>query len=251
MKPFFLCANWKLNKTCIEISDYLDELLEEEHNENIEVILFPSTPYLGFTEAMLGISEVKVGCQHVSAELEGAYTGETSLRHIEEFCTYALVGHSERRHIYGETDDIISRKMQNFMVHTQITPILCIGEPRAIKDAGDTLPYLKTQLTSALKGYTGDIIIAYEPCWAISDGSSAKRTPTPEEVREAAEFIQETASGLLNSSTPISVLYGGSVNESNAKSFCVLESIDGFLIGGAALDAEHFVGIIDIVESNR
>jgi triosephosphate isomerase len=188
-----------------------------------------------------------LGAQNISEKESGAYTGEISAKMVAEFCTHVILGHSERRTYYQETDSLINQKIK-VAQHFGLVPILCIGEELSQREDGQTATVVSRQIKEGLKNiYLDDpqkIVIAYEPIWAIGSGKIASATETADLI---ASVIRPVLSGIWdeNIAQGIRILYGGSVKPSNARSFFSETEIDGALVGGASLDAETFLGIIE------
>ncbi len=240
-----IAANWKMNKTPRETEEYIKEFIRYvEHPESREILICPPFTSLCVAGELLQGTGVKLGAQNCFYEKKGAYTGEISIPMLKELgCEYVIIGHSERRHIFGETDEIINRKLI-VCLEEGIRPILCVGEKLEDREAGLTFKVVETQIRLALSGiekFTDSIDIAYEPVWAIGTGVPAK----PEDAVEVHKFIRR----LLKEINPehkgkTRILYGGSVKPDNAKDFMRYEEIDGFLVGTASLDPESFAKIV-------
>jgi triosephosphate isomerase (TIM) len=242
-----IAANWKMYKTPAEAKAFVEAFLPlvVEHDRD-EIALFPSPVLLpGVIEAAKG-SNVAVGAQNIYFAEEGAFTGETSVLQLKAAGgTHTLIGHSERRQYFGETDEIVNKKLHTALKHG-IVPIVCIGEVLEEREAGKTAEVLKRQVTGAFAGVTADsaapIVIAYEPVWAIGTG----KTATPEMAAEAHAIIRADVSNLLGAeiATGMRILYGGSVKPENATALISQEEIDGALVGGASLKPESFAAIV-------
>jgi len=245
-----IAANWKMYKTPAEARAFVEAFLPlvEDHTRD-EIALFPSPALLpAVVEAAHG-SNVAVGAQNIHFAEEGAYTGETSARQLTAVGgTHTLIGHSERRQYFGETDEIVNKKLHAAIKHG-IVPVVCVGEVLAEREAGLTEQVLKTQVTGALAGISGlaaqvvsSIVIAYEPVWAIGTG----KTATPEMAADAHRIIRAQVSGLLGAdvAAKMRILYGGSVKPDNATALLTQEEIDGALVGGASLKPESFTAIV-------
>ncbi len=240
-----VAANWKMNKTVSETEDYIVEFLKSvKHPEDREVLICPPFTSLHVAGKLLQGSSVKLGAQNCYYEKKGAFTGEISIPMLRELgCEYVIIGHSERRHIFGESDELINRKLVACL-EEGIRPILCVGEKLEEREAGMTFKVVETQLRLALSGieeYTDSLDIAYEPVWAIGTGVPA----TPEDAVSVHKFIGE----LLDKINPrregkTRVLYGGSVKPDNAGDFMRHSEIEGFLVGGASLNPESFTKIV-------
>ena len=210
-----------------------------------EVMVCPPFVYLWETGRMLKDTDVALGAQSICAEAVGAFTGEVSGAMLRDVgCGYVLVGHSERRQLYGETDALVARKFVAAQAQG-LLPVLCVGETLEERDAGKTLDVNRTQVHGSLPdGATAaNTVIAYEPVWAIGTG----RTATPEQAQEVHAMIRAELVGKLGQEIAdgMRVLYGGSMNPKNAKELLALPDIDGGLIGGASLKAEDFFAVAE------
>lgn len=241
MRGFIAAANWKLNKIPLEAEEFFRgwKSLEGPHRKS-SIIVFPPALCAETVARLAGLSHVQWGGQQASTEKQGAFTGENSVDTLSKMgATYLLVGHSERRHLYNETNLDCAKKV--LLAQTLgLIPMLCLGETLADRKAGKTNAVLGEQLTSGLSVAIKEkpLTIAYEPVWAIGTGVVAE----PDQVREAHAFIREQLIQLrgpeLAESTPI--LYGGSVNAQNCKGLAQIPNVDGFLVGGASLDPVTF-----------
>jgi triosephosphate isomerase len=242
-----IAANWKMYKTPAEAKAFVDAFLPlvAGHTRD-EIALFPSPVLLPTViEAAKG-SNVAVGAQNVHFAEEGAYTGETSIAQlIAVGGTHTLIGHSERRQYFAETDEIVNKKLHAALKHN-IVPVVCIGELLAEREAGRTADVLRTQVTGAFAGITAEmakpIVIAYEPVWAIGTG----KTATPEMAAVAHSTIRAEVAKLLGVgiADAMRILYGGSVKPDNATDLIGQEEIDGALVGGASLKPDSFEKIV-------
>lgn len=232
-----VAANWKMNGALASLRPLLDEILAGLNTE-AEVAICPPAVYLAETAAKLAGSDVALGAQTVSEYEAGAYTGEVSAAMLKDYnCRYVIVGHSERRNLYGESDAVVAAKFQAVRV-AGLTPILCVGETLAEREADATEAVVGRQLEAVLGGGDfGDAVIAYEPVWAIGTG----RTATTEQAEAVHAFIRQHLPIVIQQTTRI--LYGGSVKADNASSLFAMTNIDGGLIGGASLDAQAFLTI--------
>lgn len=242
-----IAANWKMYKTPSEAKAFVTAFLPlvAGHTRD-EIALFPSPVLLPAVVAACNGSKVAVGCQNMHFAEEGAYTGETSVRQlIAVGGTHTLIGHSERRQYFAETDEIVNKKLHTALKHA-IVPIVCIGEVLTEREAGKTEQVLKTQVTGAFAGITPEaaapIVIAYEPVWAIGTG----KTATPEMAADAHRIIRAEVAKLLGPAVAaaLRILYGGSVKPDNATALCGQEEIDGALVGGASLKPDSFTAIV-------
>jgi triosephosphate isomerase (TIM) len=242
-----IAANWKMYKTPAEARAFVEAFLPlvADHTRD-EIALFPSPVLLPtVTEAAKG-SNVAVGAQNIHFAEEGAYTGETSVNQLTVVGgTHTLIGHSERRQYFAETDEIVNKKLHTTLKHG-IVPIVCIGEVLAEREAGQTEQVLKTQVTGAFAGITPQmakpIVIAYEPVWAIGTG----KTATPEMAADAHRIIRAEVAKLFGAeiAANMRILYGGSVKPDNATALIGQEEIDGALVGGASLKPDSFTAIV-------
>jgi len=214
----------------------------------VEVVLFPSYPLLPAVAAALAGSAVTLGAQDLHPADRGAHTGDVSGPQIlDAGCRWVLCGHSERRRDHGESDELIARKVAAAIRHG-LAPLLCVGETREQREAGETLAVLERQLRSGLSslpsrspaGERADLVIAYEPVWAIGTGLTA----SPETAQEAHQFLRAAAAELAGEDAAVTLLYGGSATPANAAGLIAQPDVDGFLVGGASLDPRQFLAII-------
>jgi triosephosphate isomerase len=219
--------------------DFFEVLNSKDLNKGqSQIILCPSYTSLFSIVGASKNSAISVGAQNVHYEDSGAFTGEISVKMLNEASVeFVIIGHSERRHVFGETDEMIHAKMLQ-SIQNGITPILCIGERLDERESGNTDKVLRAQLEVGLSDVKGEYIIAYEPVWAIGTGQSA----TSEMVVETHASIRSILTE-LNVSEKVSLLYGGSVSPQNASALAAVENVDGFLIGGASLDVDRFYSI--------
>ncbi|QCI23845.1 triose-phosphate isomerase [Buchnera aphidicola (Macrosiphoniella sanborni)] len=246
MKKFFIVANWKLNGNINMISSFFEyfQLYALNYLEKNTIVIAPPTVYLERVYKKIKKMNIFLGAQNVDIHLTGPFTGETSILMLEEIgAKYVIVGHSERRLWHNETDDLVAEKIC-LIKKLNLTPILCVGETKIDKDNGNTKKIIKNQLDCILKKLGKlafqNIIIAYEPIWAIGTGISAN----PKDVQLIHEFIKNYIKKNDSSIKNIIVQYGGSVNIKNVKSFIIQPDIDGLLIGNASLNAEIFLKIV-------
>ena len=234
--------------TAAETASFMEDLaLELKNFDGAEVVIIPPfTALPRLSEIAYGMPGVTIGAQNMWHEGSGAFTGEISAGMLREFFTrYVVLGHSERRTIFGETDEIVNKKVK--AAHAaSLRPILCIGETLAERDAGTHHEVLARQLKGSLAGLDADqmldTVLAYEPVWAIGTG----RTATPEQAQEAHAFIRKTLAGMFDTATAakVRIQYGGSVKPDNAKELLHQADIDGALVGGASLDPRSFAKIV-------
>ena len=238
-----------MNKTFNEADDLVNELMEKlestELDPNTLVIVCPPFPYLEMTSDYSDDSYFMVGAQNVSDQESGAYTGEVSAAMLESMeIDYCIVGHSERRAYYGETDEIVARKVDQLLKHN-LRPIVCCGEVLEERESNRQFDVVKKQITDGLFHLSADefsnVVIAYEPVWAIGTG----KTATPDQAQEMHAFIRNLIAEKYGDEVAenTSILYGGSCKPSNAKELFANKDVDGGLIGGASLKADDFLAI--------
>lgn len=249
-KSFIIAANWKMNKTMEEVCSFIERLNSFEWNIKNKVILFPSFPYLIFLKQLLKGKKALCGAQNMHWEDSGAYTGEVAPAMLKDLgCRYCIVGHSERRNILLETDNMINKKILS-AIKNDIVPILCIGESIKERKNNTYKSTIMRQLKEDLSGLSPEkaekLIIAYEPLWAIGTGLNANA----EQVYEMHQYIKWVLIELFGNiaSSKVPILYGGSVKSSNVKDLAIIENVYGFLIGGASLKIEDFLSIIKLLE---
>ncbi len=247
MKMPLIVGNWKMNMLASEAAELARGIRDvAEKNMNVRVVLVPAfTSLHSVRQALLG-SKVGLGCQNFYFQEKGAFTGEVSSDMIKEAgCQYAIVGHSERRQLFGETDELVNKKIL-CAVQKDIFAIVCVGESKEQRNAGKTFEVIESQISKALSGLTrqnlNGVSIAYEPIWAIGTGENA----TAEQAGKIHAFIRkivaENFSG--NEIGPITILYGGSVTPDNCSELLQNEDVDGALVGGASLNIDSFCDII-------
>jgi triosephosphate isomerase len=243
----YIAANWKMHKTIEETEAFLGELLPAvAGTDDVDVVVCP--PYLALKPAveLCAQSRVRIAAQNMHEEDSGAFTGEISPPMLTEIGVDGVVlGHSERRTHFAETDEALARKVPAAL-EAGLQPILCVGETEDERDAGSTESVLLRQVAADLAAVVdrrlADVVIAYEPVWAIGTG----RTASPEQVDEAVAFIRRTVAGRsAEAAERIRILYGGSVKPANAAELMVMEGIDGALVGGASLDPSDFSAIVE------
>jgi triosephosphate isomerase (TIM) len=240
-----IAANWKMHKTVAETEDFLDRFVPWAGDlGSAEVVICP--PYLSLATAAERTrrSPIRVAAQNVHDQEAGAYTGEVSIPMLADLGVGgAIVGHSERRQLFGETDEALARKVPALLA-AGLQPILCVGESEAERDADETEAVLRRQLGADLaevdEGDLARVVIAYEPIWAIGTG----RTATPEQAEDACAFVRALVeSRSADAAGKVRVLYGGSVKPDNAAELFAQPDIDGGLVGGASLDPEDFLAV--------
>lgn len=252
MKKIFIAGNWKMNTRPDQAENLVKDILFglQDKKINSEIIVCPPFTNLYHVSTIIGGSKIKLGAQNCFYETQGAFTGEISIPMLKYFnVEYIIVGHSERRTYFGETDELINKKVKAIL-ENNIKPIICIGETLTERQQGRTYEILFNQLDKCLKDLTTDelknLIIAYEPVWAIGTGISA----TKEQIEEAHNKIKEYIGKLFNvSNNDIVLQYGGSVTAQNSNEILSIENVNGALIGGASLKSDIFLKIIEIAET--
>lgn len=249
----YVVGNWKLNFTVGESSIYLHKLLKNLPNyRDVEVIIAPSTIALQPLSLQVDRHKIKLAAQNAFYREYGAYTGETSFSQLHGIVDYAIIGHSERRYKFGENDKMIAKKVAA-AIRNKITPILCLGEIESERAFGETADVIRDQLTGGLSEVADDMIekvmIAYEPVWAISSAKASKLA-SPDEVAEVIKMIRKILTELYGKEKAenVPVLFGGSVNPSNAGAYLTVPGVNGVLAGGASLILSEFIDIIEIAK---
>lgn len=244
MRTPLIAANWKMNTTVDEAEALIRGMLGGlDKIKNVEKVICPPFVSLVTASEILKGSSVKLGAQNMHFEEKGAYTGEISPLMLAGLCNFVIIGHSERRQYFGETGEIINKKMKA-AIGAGVTPILCVGESLTDNEAGRTVELVTTQLDAALADIAdpAGTVIAYEPVWAIGSGRSA----TCEQANETIVIIRDEIAGLFGAETSCNmrILYGGSVTADNIAEFVRQPNIDGALVGGASLKIEQFISIV-------
>lgn len=244
----FIAGNWKMFKTKKEALEFAEEFKKLYRNTDIKTaICAPFTQLDTLKEAFAG-TNIGVGAQNVYFEDEGAYTGEISVEMLKEIgVEYCIVGHSERRQYFSETDETVNKKVKKLFSESEIIPILCVGENLEQREAGKEAEIVSKQIKADLLGLSGTdvskIVIAYEPVWAIGTG----KTASPAQAEEMCELIRKNIEELYDEDIcdRVTIQYGGSVKPENATEIMNMDEIDGALVGGASLVPEKFMGIIN------
>ena len=245
MRKPLVAGNWKLNGTRESNQQLLQGILANSAGlDHCDVMVCPPFVYLADVASHIAASDVLLGAQDLSAESSGAFTGDVSAAMLRDVgCSYAIIGHSERRALFGDSDAIVAKKFQAAHAHG-IHPIVCVGESLEQREAGVTTDVVTRQITAVMQAggvelFAGSIV-AYEPVWAIGTGLTA----TPQQAQEVHAHIRRViAAADANIAADLRILYGGSVKGSNASELFAMDDIDGGLIGGASLDATEFVTI--------
>ncbi|HPC94353.1 MAG TPA: triose-phosphate isomerase [Sedimentisphaerales bacterium] len=250
MRKPFVAGNWKMNTDShsgVALAKAVVDRTSGLAGSRVDVAVLPPFVYLSAVGAAISSSGVALGAQDVYFEAKGAFTGEISAAMLKDVgCTYVLCGHSERRHVLGESDELINKKVAA-SISGGLLPILCVGELLAERDASQTEQVVERQTRAGLAGLSaekmGAVTIAYEPVWAIGTG----RTATPQQAQEVHAFIRKLLSQMHDKSVArdMRILYGGSVKADNAEELMGQPDVDGCLVGGASLKADDFVQIIE------
>ncbi|MBQ3309343.1 triose-phosphate isomerase [Candidatus Saccharibacteria bacterium] len=249
----YIVGNWKMNFTVGESSIYLHKLLKRiKPARGLQIAIAPSFIALQPLSLQIDRKKLRLVAQNCNAKDFGAYTGETAISQLRGLVDYAIIGHSERRYVFGETDNMIKEKVAA-CIRNNIAPILCIGETENERTFGETADVLKDQLTSGLADVSREdlekCIIAYEPVWAISSVKGA-RPAAPDDIAMSINIIRDHLRSTYGEKIAenIPVLFGGSVNPSNAGAYLTIPGVNGLLIGGASLIADQFNDIIEIAK---
>lgn len=249
MRKPFIAGNWKMNTnslTSVGLADRLASGSIELEGQTVTLAVFPPFVYLRAVGKALNGSNIAIGAQDVYFEPDGAFTGEISVSMLKDIgCNYCLCGHSERRHVIGETDELINKKVAA-AISGGILPILCVGELLKEREASQTNEVVTRHVKEGLAGLSAEklaaVTIAYEPVWAIGTGLTA----TPQQAQEVHDFIRNLLARMYdkNLADEIRILYGGSVKPANAADLMSQQDVDGLLVGGASLKADDFLDII-------
>jgi triosephosphate isomerase (TIM) len=246
MRTPIVAGNWKMNKTVAQARDLVSKMSAQLREvANVEKVLCPPFTSLPALSAMLEGSDIGLGAQNMHWEEQGAFTGEVAPAMVKEFCNYVIIGHSERRAYFGETDENVNRKL-SAALKFNLTPIVCVGETLDQYESGLTSEVVRRQISLGLAGMDAAfgvrLVVAYEPVWAIGTGKASSGENANEVL---ARVIRPALSDLFGDEVTqsIRILYGGSVTASNASEFFTQSEIDGALVGGASLKADEFIGI--------
>ncbi len=251
MRKKIIAGNWKMNKNLSESINLISGIKSGfPQNASAEVIVCPPFTSLETVHALIKDTPIHLGAQNMYFEDSGAFTGEISADMLKSVgCEFVILGHSERRHIFGETDETVNKKIQQ-AVNNGLNPIFCVGETLDERENGKEFEVIEKQITAGLAGVSAEnfekIVIAYEPVWAIGTG----KTASPEQAQEIHKFIRGLVSKLYSPSHAdnVRILYGGSVKPNNAADLLSQSDIDGALVGGACLQAESFTQIIEAAD---
>lgn len=240
-----IAGNWKMNNTRKETLDFLSSFLPKAENLSVEIVICPPFTSLNSAAEKLEGTKVKLGAQNMHWEENGAFTGEVSPLMLKEIpCDYVIIGHSERRQYFAETDETVNNKIKSAIEHN-LTPIVCVGETLAQREEGITLDFVMGQVEKALKDVAAEdakkIVFAYEPIWAIGTGKTASASDAQEVIGAIRNKIEELYD--KDVADVVRILYGGSVKPENIKELMAEDDIDGALVGGASLKPDSFYAI--------
>jgi len=241
-REYIIAGNWKLNKTVDESLKFVNELNNKlEFKESVKVLIFP--PFTSLYPVSKIAGDISIGAQNFFNEANGAFTGEVSYTMLDNIAKYLLIGHSERRQIFKEDNELINNKVKTALKNNFI-PLLCVGETLEEREAEDTFTVIESQLSIGLRDISKEdiekIVIAYEPVWAIGTG----KTASPEQAQEVHAYIRKFLLNKTEKAENIPILYGGSVKPENSLDLLSKKDINGALIGGASLKLEQFFDII-------
>lgn len=244
MRKPLIAGNWKMNTKLGEAVDLVKTMLVElDKVKGVEIVLCPPFISLAAIRESIKGTSIKLGAQNMYFKDKGAYTGEVSPVMIADLCSLVILGHSERRQFFGETNEVVNDKVKAAF-EFGLTPILCVGESLAENESGKAEMVITTQVKAALAGVTATdtLVVAYEPIWAIGTGKAA----TSKQANDTIRLIRDTLAGIWDKATAqkVRILYGGSVTGSNIAEFISEPEIDGALVGGASLKANEFVSIV-------
>ncbi|WP_077301132.1 triose-phosphate isomerase [Virgibacillus pantothenticus] len=248
MRKKVIAGNWKMNKLANDANQFVDEVKSKlPQSEKVEAIVCAPFPFLAQLVEKTKDTKLKVAAQTMHYEESGAYTGEVSPEMLADLgVTYVVLGHSERREYYNETDETVNKKVHAAFKH-QLTPIVCVGETLEQREANETMDHVEMQVTKALEGLSeeqvANTIVAYEPIWAIGTG----KTATSEQANEVCTHIREVIAKLTSKETADKVIiqYGGSVKPANVEELLAQSDIDGALVGGASLEPDSFLQLVE------
>ncbi len=254
MRRLFIAGNWKMNLNRGQSLSLVQSLVESLRGvSDVDIAVCPPAVYLGELGKALHATNIGLGAQNVNSKAEGAYTGEISCSMLKDVgCRYVILGHSERRAIYGETDSMVNEKLHAVLA-AGLTPIVCVGETLEQREAGQTQQVVRSQCLGSLAGLTEDqmlkTVLAYEPVWAIGTGKTASPAQAEEVHKDIRSLLEAQFS--VGTAQKVIVLYGGSVKADNALELLSEPNIDGALVGGASLKQDSFEGIIKAATSVR
>ena len=248
MRKRIIAGNWKMHKTADEAKQFTEEVMSQlPKSDKVEAVICPPSVYLATLAELAKQSDLQVSAQTMHESEEGAYTGEVSPTMLKSIhVSHVVLGHSERREYYNETDESVNAKTKAAFAHG-ITPIVCVGETLAQRESGETVAVVSEQVTKAFQDVSAhhakEAVIAYEPIWAIGTG----KTATAQDANDVCGEIRQTVEKLYNTdvANAIRIQYGGSVNPGNIEELLATEHIDGALVGGASLEVESFLKLVE------
>jgi triosephosphate isomerase len=250
MRAVLIAGNWKMNKDLQESRDLIQKLrrtIGPGLPSHVHVAIFPPFPFLALASELLKESRISVGAQNMSEHDDGAFTGEVSGRMLRSIgCEYVILGHSERRQLFGETNSTTNRKTKKAL-DCGLTPVICVGETLDQRERGTTRQVVGAQVRESIAGFRSDLasrlVLAYEPVWSIGTGRNA----TPDQAQEIHGYIREIVAEMYGGvvGEGMLILYGGSVKPDNAREILKQKDIDGALVGGACLQADSFTAIVE------
>ena len=247
MRKPIIAGNWKMNNTPSYTKVFLNSLKQKKLSEDVEKIIATPFTSLYLANELLNDTDIKIGAQNMYFEDRGAFTGEVSGQMLKDLnVSYVIIGHSERREIFNESDELLNKKVKA-AISKELSPILCCGETIEEREAQKHQEKIKNQITKDLEGISekdlDKLVIAYEPIWAIGTG----KTASPEDAEEMSKYIREILEELYSKDLAdnIRILYGGSVKPENVKEIMAKENIDGALVGGASLKVDSFTSLIN------
>ncbi len=254
MRTPIIAGNWKMHKTIPEAVALVNALKGSlAEIDAVDKVVCPTAVCLSAVKQAIGDAEIGLGAQNVYFEEEGAYTGEISPRMLQGLCQYVIIGHSERRGYFDETDQMVNKKIKAALAHDLI-PIVCVGETLQLRKAGETAPWVRKQVVAALEGLSATqvagMIVAYEPIWAIGTGVPATSQDAQEVI---GDVIRPAIAELYDTrvSEAVRIQYGGSVKPGNAAELMSMPDIDGGLVGGASLNADDFAEIVRLTQQSK
>lgn len=247
MRKPIIAGNWKMNNTPSDTKVFINSLKQKKLSEDVEKIIATPFTSLYLANELLNDTDIKLGAQNMYFEDRGAFTGEVSGQMLKDLnVSYVIIGHSERREIFNESDELLNKKVKA-AISEELSPILCCGETIAEREAQKHQEKIKNQITKDLEGISekdlDKLVIAYEPIWAIGTG----KTASPEDAEEMCKYIREILEELYSKDLAdnIRILYGGSVKPENVKEIMAKENVDGALVGGASLKVDSFTSLIN------
>ena len=254
MRTPIIAGNWKMNKTIAKAVQLVEAMKSPLADiRGVDKVVCPTAVCLSAVREAIGKAEIGLGAQNMYFEESGAYTGEIAPNMIEGLCEYVIIGHSERRGHFGETDEMVNKKILAALSHT-LTPIVCVGETLELRQAGETNEWVRNQVIRALDGLTAEqvtsLVVAYEPIWAIGTGVAATSQDAQEVI---GGVVRPTIAELYGNDVAqtVRIQYGGSVKPANAIELMGMPDIDGGLVGGASLNADDFVDIVRLTAQSK